>query len=376
MPKYKLSIGAIILSILVPTVTHAAYNDVSLTTDTIITVNSINLNVSGATAALESIVLKSDLFTASLAGTSTITVTSNNGYTLTTTAAPSYVSKTCASGVSSITLSIPAGSPNSEVTMDVTPSTTACTVVSNSGGSNAGGGGGVPSTVATTPAIPNPTIVAVTGCPSGVICTLVVTGSASIVLTKDLSRGSEGSDVTILQKFLAQDKAIYPEGVVNGTFGPATERAVKRFQAKHGISQVGRVGPATRAKIAEVSKTEVPATTTTSPTINCPTGLICTPTQGVTTPSPMISAVFLKVLSKGVTSDDVLKLQKILNSDPDTIIAVSGAGSLGNETNLYGSLTEKAVGKFQVKYGIAAPGESGYGTVGPKTRAKLNELAK
>ncbi|MEK9184842.1 MAG: hypothetical protein AAB866_01600 [Patescibacteria group bacterium] len=88
------------------------------------------------------------------------------------------------------------------------------------------------------------------------------------------------------------------------------------------------------------------------------------------------STSFTKPLSKGVSGTDVRTLQIILNSDSDTRVADTGAGSQGNETETFGSLTEKAVGKFQVKYGIANPGDPGYGTVGPKTRAKLNGLAK
>ena len=45
-----------------------------------------------------------------------------------------------------------------------------------------------------------------------------------------------------------------------------------------------------------------------------------------------------------------------------------------NETTTFGSLTEKAVQKFQVKYNLAKEGDSGYGTVGPKTRAMLQEV--
>ena len=86
--------------------------------------------------------------------------------------------------------------------------------------------------------------------------------------------------------------------------------------------------------------------------------------------------VFAKSLKTGSTNADVKMLQLILNSSSDTQIASSGAGSPGNETNYYGSLTRKAVEKFQVKYGIAKSGDQGYGTVGPMTRAKLNELSK
>ena len=64
----------------------------------------------------------------------------------------------------------------------------------------------------------------------------------------------QGDDIAQLQLFLLQDKEIYPEGIANGRFGPATQRAVKRFQAKYGLSQVGRVGPATLVKLIELMR--------------------------------------------------------------------------------------------------------------------------
>ncbi|PIR18600.1 MAG: hypothetical protein COV48_06610, partial [Elusimicrobia bacterium CG11_big_fil_rev_8_21_14_0_20_64_6] len=63
--------------------------------------------------------------------------------------------------------------------------------------------------------------------------------------------------------------------------------------------------------------------------------------------------------------------------DSDTKIAVTGVGSPGNETDYFGAMTENAVQRFQVKYGIVssgAPQTTGYGVVGPKTMAKLNAL--
>ncbi len=83
----------------------------------------------------------------------------------------------------------------------------------------------------------------------------VSAASGDNFLTTDLSAGDEGEEVTLLQTWLAEDTKLYPEGVVNGIFGPATERAVKRFQQQMGIisadpsgtGRYGKVGPVTRA---------------------------------------------------------------------------------------------------------------------------------
>ena len=75
---------------------------------------------------------------------------------------------------------------------------------------------------------------------------------AKKIFTKPLVRGSFGDAVRALQEFLKKDPAIYPEGIVNGNFGPATLRAVKRLQEKYGLARTGvpgygDVGPKTRA---------------------------------------------------------------------------------------------------------------------------------
>lgn len=355
MPKYQLSIGAIILSILVPlAITRAAYNDVTLTTDTVLTIDGKTLTVSGSSALIESIVVNSTDFVATMLTGSTMIVTSADKYVMAVSGVGGNdYSQECASASNTLTITIQSGSTR---TVRVIPSDSTCSVTSGtntSGGrSSGGGGGGSPVSVIIPPAIQTPVPV-----------TMVTPGT---VLTVDLSRGSQGADVTKLQAFLAKDKLVYPEGIVNGSFGPATERAVKRFQAKYGISQVGKVGPATREKIKTVSA----VTGTAQPAVSTPVPPVVNPAVSA------ISTVLSKLLVKGASNDDVVSLQKILNKDPETKIADTGDGSPGNETNYFGSLTLKAVQKFQVKYGIAKEGDEGYGLVGPKTRAKLNELAK
>jgi len=88
--------------------------------------------------------------------------------------------------------------------------------------------------------------------------------------------------------------------------------------------------------------------------------------------APAVS--FTRTLILGSRGADVRSLQVILNSDTRTRIAVSGLGSSGNETELFGSMTLRAVQKFQELHGIAKRGNAGFGRVGPATRATLNQL--
>lgn len=90
------------------------------------------------------------------------------------------------------------------------------------------------------------------------VAPVVATSATALKLKTNLTVGSTGAEVTALQKFLAQDKEIYPEGKVTGTFGPATEAAVKRWQTKYQLkckdgTACGYVGAATRQKLEEVS---------------------------------------------------------------------------------------------------------------------------
>lgn len=63
-------------------------------------------------------------------------------------------------------------------------------------------------------------------------------------------RGSKGATVKLLQRTLKKNYPLYAGKLAtDGVFGPATERAVKEFQRRSGITVDGVVGPATWGKL-------------------------------------------------------------------------------------------------------------------------------
>lgn len=87
---------------------------------------------------------------------------------------------------------------------------------------------------------------------------------------------------------------------------------------------------------------------------------------------------FKNRLKKGNKGENIKELQKFLNNNLDIKVNQTGPGSPGNETSYFGSLTEKAVIRFQEKYkkDILNPWgfKKGTGIVGATTRMKINRL--
>lgn len=109
---------------------------------------------------------------------------------------------------------------------------------------------------------------------------LVQTVPASGTFTSNLKTGSQSDEVRLLQQCLAQDPQIYPEGTINGVFGPATQKAVIAFQEKYaeeilapsGLTKgTGAVLGSTREKLNKVCfalKDESPALELTITTLD------------------------------------------------------------------------------------------------------------
>lgn len=64
-------------------------------------------------------------------------------------------------------------------------------------------------------------------------------------LTKRLFLGSKGNEVRTLQRILATDPSVYPEGLVTGHFGPLTAQAVRRLHSKFKLEVRGEVDATT-----------------------------------------------------------------------------------------------------------------------------------
>lgn len=185
---------------------------------------------------------------------------------------------------------------------------------------------------------------------TGALSTVSVTPPTSGDLPAgDLMLGSSGSAVATLQQFLIA-KATGPAAVrlagagATGNFGPITEAALVEYQSAVGISPAdGYYGPATRAAVAANAGAQPPATTSVS--------------------------AFTRDLYYGISGQDVLALQKLLNVHGFTV-AASGPGSSGAETTYFGPATQAAVIRFQVAHSVTPA----VGYVGPLTRAALASL--
>ena len=138
------------------------------------------------------------------------------------------------------------------------------------------------------------------------------------------------------------------------------------------VSTLETVQTKVASVIAKIAALPTNPTTSDLASIQAEIAAILIELQSIQAAQPMPQGValgfnFVRPLALGLRHADVSNLQQALKTD-------SSVYPEGLVTGYFGSMTLKAVQKFQGKYGIASPGVPGYGNVGPATRAKLNAL--
>src|SRR3989344_4825066 len=240
------------------------------------------------------------------------------------------------------------------------------------------------------------------------------------VITGTLALESRGGEVVALQAYLASERFL-SVGYEEGFFDFHTQTALQLWQKSRNIVSSGTpsttgwgvTGPATRDALARCAAATAPKPVSTTPKSTIPT--TPKPTAG-TSPSPAVSDTskaaqitallaqvkrlqallaqllalkapatavtpptdtpapvsqppskdLTRTLSFGMRGDDVLALQQFLIAQK--LLSADSA------TAYFGPRTEVAVKKFQAARGIisyGAPNTTGYGAVGPRTRAAV-----
>lgn len=237
----------------------------------------------------------------------------------------------------------------------------------------------------------------------GTGATVGASASACVTITSSLSIEDTDADnngeVSKLQQFLSQDASIYPEGRVTGYFGPATQRAVQRWQRAHSIVSSGTpdttgygfVGSRTRAAMAcggqatQSTNTYAPPTTTyIPPTTYTPPPVVITKsdlvpdTLKIVYPSSDINigvsqkiTVTYSVGSNIVANDPAIVVRKIVNAGTDTSVSGYIPVSVSSGTYTF-DWTPNEAGKYQAVLNISHnnttyPARSGVITVGNAT---------
>lgn len=105
---------------------------------------------------------------------------------------------------------------------------------------------------------------------------------------------------------------------------------------------------------------------------------VSSPTPASPPPTTPITGTLTANLSIGMVHAEARVLQQMLNG-MGFAVASSGPGSPGNETTMFGQLTRAALQRFQCAKNIVCEGSestTGFGRLGPRTRAALVQIQK
>lgn len=164
------------------------------------------------------------------------------------------------------------------------------------------------------------------------------------------------ASIRLLQSILATDSAIYPEGLVTGSFGTPTQAALTRFQGRFGLTQSGKFDDHTRF-IFDQLLTRLPYTNQPGYLrgLEVRNMIIALVAEAAWPDLVVAGRVVLRdvpIISGTTPSSDVATMQRILRTDPSLYPA-------GLVTGLVDSATRQAVIRLRAKYNIPfVPGTS------------------
>lgn len=159
------------------------------------------------------------------------------------------------------------------------------------------------------------------GRPSAILEVPEAPKTQAFAFYRNLKKGTEGEDVSNLQKLLKASKQ--NPGTIDGEFGSNTEKAVKAFQKSAGLETDGVAGKATITALGGRWKSAA-------------------------------SWSVSRVLKKGTRGDDVKLLQRELNGD---------GFDAGKADGVFGSGTESAVKRCQEANKLTVDGIAGKKTI-------------
>ncbi len=178
--------------------------------------------------------------------------------------------------------------------------------------------------------------------------TLVTIAKSLSATTKDLKLGETNSDIGKIQKVLATDATLYPEGIVSDYFGPLTQAAIERLQSRLNLPVTGVVDSAVIDALPNL------------PTVQ---SVFRSPIfENTTVTSADISKTFSHDLEFGNQGDDIKTLQ--------TFLSARGLLPKSGLTGLFDDETRLGVINFQKSHSISPA----VGYVGPITRSKILEI--
>ncbi len=208
----------------------------------------------------------------------------------------------------------------------------------------------------------------------GTVSFSIVSGALPTGLSLDSSTGSISGTPSAAGSYSFSVKATDDNGGIGNFISPPTDYTITIAQGESSSSHHSHsssvLSPSQLAQIFAPQTPPAPALLACLPgdLFNTATGKPCVmPTYPATTsPSAGTTPLFTLYLTLGSRNEQVLLLQKYLNSH-NFVLASSGVGSPGHETNYFGAHTKAAVIRYQKAHGIP-----GTGNVGPLTRGVLN----